>query len=157
MVDFAKLLQLHREGKMPKIPVSIDNLSTSYTLLDTAIPYNGIVRKCRLADKTDKSGNNYLTGIEIEVIEPEEWRGKTVFVNYICLPSEISANMGVAERRKAEDQGVMLARFVKAFKVPYTDEGIDPDDCVGCEGQFTVKEGEYNGKPKTEIDDFLID
>lgn len=141
---------------MPRIPVNVDNLKTEVEPLDENIPYHIVVRKVELSDKEDKNGCYYLTGGQVEVLEPVEWQGRSIFFNYIAIPQEISQGASIGERRKAEEQGVALARFIKCLKVPYNTEGLDPDDAIGCEGDVMIKNEEYQGRTNPRVQDWLI-
>ena len=141
---------------MPKIPISIDNLPTEFEPLDESLAYHVVVRACKLADEADKNGNNYLTGVKLEVLEPEEWRGRNIYDNYICIPAGAGPGSSLAERRKSEEFGIRLARFIKAFKVPYDVEGIDPDDAVGCEGDVSMVNDDYQGRKMPKVSDYLM-
>src|SRR3972149_4799961 len=68
---------------MPKIPVSIETLATELEPLDEGILYRGICRSCALSESLDKNGNTYLTNIRIEIVEPDVFRGRAAFVNYM--------------------------------------------------------------------------
>jgi len=50
---------------------------------------------------------------------------------------------------------LQFARFIKAFKVPYDKDGLDPQDAVGCEGDFTIVNEEYQGRVSPKIADWL--
>lgn len=141
---------------MPRIPVNVDNLKTEVEPLDDNIPYKCIIRKCALSDAEDKNGNWFLTGGQLEVLEPAEWQGRSIFFNYIAIPQEVSPGASIGERRKAEETGVTLARFIKSFKIPYNEEGLDPDDSVGCEGEVMVQNEEYQGRTNPRVKDWLI-
>lgn len=132
---------------MPKIPVNIAQLPTEFTILDESLVYHGVIRECKLSEETDKNGDWYLTGIQVEVLEPEEFRGKRAFSNYICIPDGAAAET---------DRGVVLGRFIKCFKVPYDAEGLDPADAIGCEGEFTAKTEKYQGRKSSRVNEFLI-
>ena len=133
---------------MPKIPVNVDNLATELEPLDEGIMYAGICRACKLADETDKNGNSYLTGIRIDILEPEQFRGRAAFVNYMMIPQSAAPPTTELE--------LQFGRFVKAFKIPHDAEGFDPDDAVGCEGQFTVQTEEYQGRKSSRVKDWLL-
>lgn len=141
---------------MPRIPVNIANLKTEVEPLDESIPYKVIVRKCSLSDKEDKNGCWFLTGGQLEVLEPAEWQGRSIFFNYIAIPVEISSSASIGERRKADEQGVALARFIQAFKIPYNEEGLDPDDSIGCEGEVMIVNEEYQGRTNPRVQNWLI-
>src|SRR3990167_3944919 len=115
-----------------KIPVHIDELQTDLDQFDEGIIYSGIILSCELADKEDKNGNPYLTGIRVEVVEPEQFRGRSAFVNYmVILPGG---------QRPQTELDLAFPRFMKAFHVPHDAEGFDPMDAIGCEGQFRSEE-----------------
>lgn len=148
MVDFAKKLQQLRENKgMPKIPVNIDNLTTEIEPLDEGITYNGVCRSCELADTEDKNGNSYLTKIRMEITEPVEFKGRSAFINYMVIPS--------GSERPNSDMDVQFARFIKCLKVPHDADGFDPADAVGCEGEFTIVNEEYQGRVSPRVKDWL--
>lgn len=132
---------------MPKIPVNVDELQTELDPFDEGIVYHGVCRSCDLSEKEDKNGNSYLTNIRIEVVEPEVFRGRSAFVNYmVILPGNQKPNT---------ELDLAFPRFVKAFKVPHKD-GFDPIDAVGCEGQFTIMNDEYQGRKTARVKDWLI-
>lgn len=141
---------------MPRIPVNINDLPTEVTEVDESIVYRGVVRAIKVSEEPDKNGNGFLTGIRIEIIEPEEWRGRNAFDNYIQIPEAPLPDASPADRRKAEEGGVRLARFVKAFRVPFGEEFFDTDDALGCEGEFTVKNEEYQGRRIPRVQDYLL-
>lgn len=145
-----------RYKKMPKIPVNLGNQPLEMEPLDEGIPYRGVVRKMDVSDKADKRGNFYLTGGQVEIISPEEWKGRSAFINYLSLPVEIEAGMDIAARRQAEEVGIEFARFCKAFKVPNDESGVDTDDMIGCEGEFMVRNEEYQGRKMAKVATFLI-
>lgn len=133
---------------MPKIPVRVDDLQTDLDQFDEGILYSGIVRSCELADKEDKNGNPYLTGIRVEVVEPEQFRGRSAFVNYmVILPGG---------QKPQTELDLAFGRFMKAFHVPYDESGFDPMDAIGCEGQFTVRNDEYQGRKTAKVQDWLL-
>lgn len=131
---------------MPKIPVAINEMPTDLPPMDESIPYHGIVRSCRLADETDKNGNSYLTDIRIEVLDPEEFKGRSAFMNYLVVPM----------KRITSELELGLPRFIKAFRIPYDDDGFDPSEAIGCEGDFLVRMEEYQGRKSARVADFLL-
>jgi len=132
---------------MPKIPVNLDEMQTTLPDLDESIPYHGIVRKCALADEPDKNGHWYLTGVYIEVLDPEEFKGRVVGQNY----------MPIVQGKATGDFDIQFPRFVKTFKVPLDSDGdFDPSLAVGCEGDFTVMMDEYQGRKLPKVKDFLM-
>ena len=141
---------------MPKIPVDVISLPTEFEPLDETISYHTVCRSCKISDDTDKNGNYFLTGIKLEILEPEEWRGRSVYANYICIPQAPESGSSLADRRRNDENGVALARFIKAFKIPYDAEGIDPDDAVGCEGDVSARNEEYQGRKIPRVQDFLL-
>ncbi len=132
----------------PKIPVNVDDLVTELDPFDEGIVYNGVVRSCDLSEKEDKNGNPYLTNIRIEVMEPEQFRARSAFVNYmVILPTGQKPNT---------ELDLAFPRFIKAFRIPHDTEGFDPMDAVGCEGQFTIMNDEYQGRKTAKVKDFLL-
>ena len=143
-----KLKQILEEHKVPKIPVNVDDLQTELDPFDEGIIYSGVVRSCELSEKEDKNGNTYLTGIAVEVMEPEQFRGRRAFVNYmVVLPGNV---------KPQTELDLAFPRFVKAFKVPHDAEGFDPMDAIGCEGQFTVFNDEYQGRKTGRVKGWLL-
>jgi hypothetical protein len=131
---------------MPKIPVNISGLAIELAPLDESIPYHGIVRNCRLADKMDKHDRPYLTDIRIEILDPEEFKGRAAFINY----------MVITEEKAQTEMELLFPRFVRAFKVPFDDDGFDPNDAIGCEGDFSVENDIYQGRKVPKVKDFLL-
>ncbi len=109
-----------------------------------------------ISEDTDKNGNWFLTGIKLEILEPEEWRGRSIYANYICIPQSAGPSASLSERRKSEENGVALGRFIKAFKIPYDAEGVDPADAIGCEGDVSARNEEYQGRKIPRVQDFLL-
>lgn len=141
---------------MPRIPVDVDSGKTEVEPLDEGIPYTGIIRKVAISDNPDKNGVYFLTGGQVEINEPEEWKGRSAYFNYIPLPVPVTADMSIGERRQAEEKSVEFFRLCKAFKVPHDAEGVDTDDMVGCEGMFQVRNEEYQGRKIPRVATFLI-
>lgn len=141
---------------MPRIPINVDNLKTEVEPLDENIPYRVILRRCALSDAEDKNGNWFLTGGQLEVLEPAEWQGRSIFFNYIAIPTDPGPGASIGEKRKYEDAGVPLARFLKCFKVKVGPDGLDPDDTIGLEGEVMVKNEEYQGRTSPRVQNYLI-
>lgn len=133
---------------MPRIPVNISVLPRELEPLDEGIPYHGIVRSCDLAEQPDKNGNLYLTNIRIEILDPEQFKGRAAFVNYMKI-------MGEGEKANTE-LDLLFPRFIDAFKVPFDDVSVDPIDAIGCEGDFTVEMDEYQGRKTVRVRNFLL-
>ena len=138
---------------MPNIPVNVDDLPTDYDPLPDDISYRGVIRSLEIKGP-DKNGDDYLK-VSLEVTEPEEWAGRRTTDNYIGIPGDLDALSGPA-LRQAREKGVRLARFIKAFKIPYSSKGIDTDAAIGCEGAFTVKVEMYQDRPMSKPNDYLI-
>jgi len=141
---------------MPRIPVDIASLSTEFEPLDESLVYHVVCKSCDLSDTTDKNGNNYLKNVRLEVVEPEEWRGRNIFMNYIGLPAEVHSGTSVVERRAVADQARGFARFIAALKVPFDSAGFDTEDAIGCEGDVTIQIEEYQGRKNARVRDWLI-
>ena len=133
---------------MPRIPVNISAMPRELEGLDEGIPYHGIVRSCDLADLPDKNGNLYLTNIRVEILDPEQFRGRAAFVNYMKI-------MGDGDKVQTE-LDLLFPRFIDAFKVPFYDDGFDPIDAIGCEGDFTIEMDEYQGRKTVRVKNFLL-
>lgn len=118
----------------PIIPANPDELSTTFEVMDETLTYEGIIKKCHMAQ--DKNQTPYLAIDEIEVIMPPEWMGKRVSDNYIRIPGVITPDMTIAQRRQVKDDGVKLGRICAAFKPPIP---LSTETLVGCQGKFTVK------------------
>lgn len=142
---------------MPKIPVDTGSLPTQFEPLDEGLTYSVVVRGLTL-EGPDKNGDNYLSG-RYEVLQPEEWRGRNIFDNYIGLPHELLPTMGDVERRRALEKGVRLGQFAKCFKVPSDPDGFDTEACLGLEGEVTVRNEEYpenSGRITSRVGEYLI-
>lgn len=142
---------------MPKIPVpSIDDMPTEIPDLPEDITYKTTIRKFALSDKQDKSGNWFLTGGELEVVEPEEYQGRRIFVNYLPIPALLDSSASKAEKKKNEELGVEFVRMCKCTKVKIGSEGFDPDDLIGLDAEVMIKNEEYNNRNNAKVSLWLM-
>ena len=138
---------------MPRIPgVNVEDLPTKFEPWEETNVYTGVVMKCTL-DGPDKNGEDYLT-FEIKILDPLDYEGRVIFINYMAIGGQVTPDMGGADRRKIRDRQVRLGQFCAAFKVPPGE--LDTDLVVGCEGKFTVKNEEYEGQMRPKPDKFLV-
>ena len=138
---------------MPRIPVRLSDLPTEQEPIDENIPYRTVIRAAKLSDTVDKNDNPYLTGLKFEVLEPEEFKGRNIYANYVCIPSGDNPDAGQA-----------LARLARCFHVP--DQDIDSEDVgsmaafaeslIGLEGDVMAEMNEYQGRKSPRIKDYLI-
>ena len=141
---------------MPRIPLSrIGEMPKEVQTLPEDIPYDVIVRKCGLSNDSDKNGNYFLTGIDMEIIEPDDWKGRHIFDNYIVLVDAPPQGASLGVRRAIEDQRTRLERFLACFKVPFDASGFETEAAIGCMGTVTVRNEEYQGRMIPRVQDYL--
>lgn len=137
---------------MPKIPVpNIDDMPTEIPDLPEDNSYKTIIRKFSLAPEKDKRGYYFLTGGELEVMEPEEWQGRRIFVNYLPIPQVLDASADRATKRANDEIGVEFVRMIKCTKVKIGADGLDPDDLIGLEPEVMIKNEEYNNRNSAKV------
>lgn len=142
---------------MPRIPVpNIDDLPTEVPELPEDITFKTIIRKASLSDAQDKRGNWFVTGMELEVVEPEEWQGRRIFANYIPIPNALEAGASTAQKRQMEEQAVEFVRMCKSTKVKIGADGFDTDDLIGLEPEVTAKNEEYQGRKSARVNSWLM-
>ena len=142
---------------MPKIPVpNMDDMPTEIPELPEDSSYKTIIRKAALSDAQDKRGYWFLTGVELEVVDPEEWSGRRIFVNYLPIPKQIDKSAGRAEKRANDEIGVEFARMIKCTGVKIGSEGFDPDDLIGKDAEVMVKNEEYQGRKSAKVAMWLM-
>jgi hypothetical protein len=149
---------------MSLIPIDMENVPTRRSSCDESLVYEVIVRDVEVSQKKDKNGNTYLR-VDTEVLGPDEWKSRRLPDNYLCLPAgygELKDRLGREpkeyEIRNGMEQGARFARFVRAFKVPYTTNGIDPRDAIGREGRVTIVNEEYpagSGEVSSKIKEYI--
>lgn len=145
-----------------QIPVNPQDLPTEYSVLDDTLVYRGLVKEMKLNEKADKNDTPFFK-LSVEVQEPEEFRGKVVFDNYIAVPGTMLVdgelvvipehNLSPGEARRRQDQGVRLGRLGRALKLG---ADFDTEDALGRELSFTVANEEYQGRLNSKIKDYLI-
>lgn len=140
---------------MPEIPINVEDYPTSPTPLDEALSYTTVIRELRISGP-DRNNNDFLS-VRLEVVQPIEWAGRNIMDNYICIPPKITPQMSLAERRKAEDQGVRLRRFVECFKVPT--KPLSTEKALGLTGVVTAKNEEWpegSGNLRPKVADYYV-
>ena len=140
---------------MPRIPVNKEDFPLEIQKMDETVVYRTVVKKLSVADKTDKNDNQFLK-LDAEVIEPVEWRGRHIVDNWIVIPPPITFGMVEGDRRAAEDLGVRMARMLSCYRVPHAPEGWDTEAAVGCVGDVTLKNEDFEGRPMARVKDYLI-
>lgn len=137
---------------MPKIPVpDINDMPTEIEDLPEDVSYKTIIRKFALSPTQDKRGYNFLTGGELEVVEPEEWQGRRIFVNYLPVPQVLPPGASKAEKKANDDIGIEFVRMCKCTKVKFVNGELDPDDLIGLEPEVMVKNEEYNNRNSAKV------
>ena len=134
-----------------KLPVSTDQLPLETEPWDDSITYRGLVQAFNIASKTDKNGNVYGS-VEVEVLEPEEKRGRKILDNYVPIPEGIDDSMNDKQKKATLELGVRLSRLAASAKIV----AEDTDDLVGGEISFTIRNDEYQGRLNPKIADYLI-
>jgi len=150
------VVTLKGETEMPKIPLSgIGEMPKEIQSLPEDIPYGVVVRRCGISPNTDKNGNFFLTGIDMEITEPDEWKGRHIFDNYIVLVDAPPPGSPLGVRRAIEDQRTRLERFIGCLRIPFDASGFDTESAIGCEGQVTVRNEEFQGRVIPHVQDYL--
>lgn len=145
------------EGKMPKIPIpNVDDMPTEVPELPEDISYKTIIRKAALSESPDKRGNWFVTGMELEVVEPEEYNGRRIFANYVPIPKVLDAGASKSEKNKEDEIGVEFVRMLKCTKVKISSEGFDTDDLIGLEPEVMAKNEEYQGRKSARVGLWLM-
>lgn len=141
---------------MPKIPVNTTDLPTEFTVLEEDTPYETFIKELRLVGAFSqetgefepilaKNGDPYMK-MTLEVLQPEEFKGKRIFVNYIGI----------------NESNVYFGKFMACFKVPCDPDGINFDDeglavdAIGCQGIVTTTIDTYEGKKQSRLKDYML-
>src|SRR5262245_2505955 len=140
---------------MPEIPINPMDLPTEVEPLDETITYLGTIVKVGEVG-VDKNGNSYF-GVQIEVFEPEEHKGRKIGDNYIALPRPVEPDMDATQRRRAMESGVRLARLCRSAQFNPGARAWNTDELVGEEVKFLVKNEEYQGRLIPKVQDYLFD
>jgi hypothetical protein len=82
--------------------------------------------------------------------------GRSLPDYYICIPPPITSDMTEGQKRQAMEFGIRLARACAAFKVKSDIHGLDTDEFIGREAMVTVKNGEYEGRMTSKVNDYYI-
>lgn len=140
---------------MTLIPVNPNDYPTEFEPLDEGVVYDVVCRSFEIAPKLDKNDDKYLTAV-IEVLEPEMFRGRKIFENYIGIPKELDPDMSAGERYAALNSGIKFSQFCKCFNVQSTVDGLDTSSALGQMGKVSVKNGEYQGRKQSRVKDYLF-
>jgi hypothetical protein len=150
-----------------RIPMGPEDLPIESTPLDDSLIYTGVIRAVNLSPKLDKRGNNYFS-VQCEVLEPDDFAGKTVMHQYIPVPVELMENDDKATRMRKLDSSVSMGRFCKAFDIknPGVVEESGPERWnailqanIGNVGKFSVRNQEFpegSGRIRSSINDFVF-
>jgi hypothetical protein len=148
---------------MPRIPVNPDDLPTEYSILDESLSYEGVIKELVLNPTPDKNGTPFFK-LQVEVTEPDDFKGKSVSDNYIPIPSVVLVNgelqaidvesMSGSERRRNHDRGVRLGRLLRSLAITETD--WDADDLIGQTIAFSIRNAEYQGRITSRLNDYLL-
>jgi hypothetical protein len=136
-----------------KIPINLPRMVTETQPIDTTIPYNVVCRDCVESDNRDKNDNRFFK-LKFEVMEPDEWKGKTIMDNYMPLAEEPAGN-DRGEWRLFEETNEKFMRFITGFHVD-TEGGFDPKDAIGCEGIVTATSEKFGGRNMTRVENYLL-
>ena len=153
---------------MSLIPVDPDEIPTSpqprFKPLDESLTYYTTLKNLEEVDRVDKNGNRYFRAA-VEVIAPEEFKGRRIFDNYIRKPfgrKQLAVLLGREPNHKElEDLETKNARFWQlfhCFSIPIGKNGIETDAGLGREGHVTIKNEEYpagSGDIRSRINDYL--
>jgi hypothetical protein len=140
---------------MPKIPTNMSAIPSEVPDLDESIPYHVVCRAAKWAVddngqiKTDVNGHYFISGMELEVLEPEQFRGRRIFENYLPVSN------GKAE--DATDSNIVRTkRAMLVFKVQEDPDGLDAVEFVGKEGDVTAVNEMYQGRKNPKVAEFLL-
>lgn len=142
---------------MPKIPINPADIPTESSPLPDNIVYTAVIRELSIADKVDKNGNSYLKAV-LEIIEPDDFRGKKLRDNYIGLPSDVEPNMDARQRQRALENGVRFARLLASAGHHKPAPDIDTDSLLGETVKVTIQNEEFpkgSGRLNARVADYL--
>lgn len=139
---------------MPEIPVNPMDLPTETEPMDDTATYKGTISKVG-GSAFDKNNHEYF-GLSVEVVEPEEWKGRIVPDNYIPLPYAVDPQMDAKQRRRALESGIRLGRLCRSAKFNPGGRKWNTDELLGLEVSFTIRNEEYQGSLRPKVSDYLI-
>lgn len=140
---------------MPKIPINISDIPTEETPMEEGIVYKGFCKALALSDNPDKNGIMFLKARH-EVTEPDDYRGKVVFDNYIPIPTEVDSAMDARSRQRAMESGIRLGRMLRSMGITGSSDGFDTEEAIGREVTFMIKNEEFNGRNIPRVSEYLI-
>lgn len=153
----------------PMIPVDPNQLPVEFEVIPEDSTVHGLIREFKVADKTDKGGNNYGV-LTWEVVIPSEFEGRQLTDNYVGFQGVVDITMTDAQRRRAMERGIRFNQICACIKLspdtvpcnPMTEDEIDEvnqflnDQFVGQEGDFIVSVDTYKGRKNNKIKMYLL-
>lgn len=98
-------------------------------------------------------------GVKVEVAEIRDNKagdGKLVYLEY-AIQDEPFVGRKLFDRLSLKDKALWkLKRFLKAANVPYEGSSFSTEDVLGSKLSVQVESGVYNGKPTSEVGDYII-
>jgi len=155
-----------------RIPINPEDLPTESAVIDdTSLIYQ--VECTKITDfKLDKNDNIFF-GVNCVIVDGD-YEGMMLQRNYIRAPISIDASLSGSERKKAaiamQNHNRDFVRFARCFKLRgVAPEVIDIRDeqgrsllkeyleqAIGSRGGVTVENGEFMGRTRSAIQDFVI-
>jgi len=134
---------------MGNIPLTPSDLPSKLEPMDDDGVYRGVIRDMVKNDEPNKSGRRYFKITSIEVLEPLKWKGRNTSDNHIEIPFSDENRpsfheMNEFERAREAERGIRLNNLCRAAKVEgITIDSLAPENFVGKEIQFTIRNDEY--------------
>ena len=145
---------------MPLIPIPAEDLPKRVEKMDESAVYRGIIRAFDVADKLNKSNHKYCT-MNVQVIEPLEWKDRSVTDSHIQLPGKFDESGNsiplndyeMKREMEAMGQATGLGRLCASAQMKGK---FEKEDFLGKEISFMIKNDEYpkgsdNWLPKIAI------
>lgn len=124
---------------MARIPVNPASLPTEQVKVPENVIYTAIIKELNESDKLDKNGDKFLK-LRAELIEPNEWRGKTATDNWIPI------------------NDFRLGRLMQSCGHKHDVPEFDTDDLLGESIYITVTNEEFpagSGRFTIRVNDYL--
>src|SRR5262245_18823680 len=150
-----------------RIPINMGDFPLNLPELDDSLVYRGELKRVIVNPTTAKNGFTFCK-VQFELTAPEEAAGRYIGQNYLPLPVALSQTMSKAEYIQARNRGVPFKRFYEAFHLRGNPPEVDLSDpktieefqewisqSYGNNGQFTIVNGEYNGRPTVSVQDYI--
>lgn len=131
----------------PLIPIPAEDLPNRVEKMDEQAVYRGIIRSFEVADKLNKSNHKYAA-MGVQVIEPLEWKDRTVNDGHIQLPGKFDENGNAIQlndyemkrEMEAMGQATGLGRLVASAHMK---GHFEKEDFLGKEITFMIKNEEF--------------